>query len=439
MAVALALTTSLFAQAGPTIPGSGSGTSVPPPPSTSPRAPKPDLGLGVPAPGVLLGLSPDEIQRVLTAAPGSPLEKMRTLAANRARLGDPTLTIVPGRHLIDRRFNKAVPKNQALNLGFLADWNQLVDALGLAYAVTGNVAYAMRVDDHLRPWANYRPPMGVGGAAGGEPSIYHREFVGAFRAAEHCWLALSPAGRAAAVHLAKTIETRSDDWWSLTPWIRGNHAAASAQTGLCAAILLVRAAQTDPALISPADADARLLRFTSAGRALPQQTLVGGPLRAPGLLGFTAAVEIGLLSEANRAIWQGRGLPAGIPLGATLDLVDHASDERMAYHGLTTHHLLTSYWALVRSGITFGSTGVEAQQRASIGALLECSRPYLEGGQHLPGTTDKVPNPVTDPRTREVIALAARLFPEKAWLTALAARGTPTSYAELYAEVAVFN
>ncbi len=297
----------------------------------------------------------------------------------------------------------------------------------------------MRVDDHLRPWANDRPPMGGGGEAGGEPSIYHREFVGAFRAAEHCWLALTPTGRAAAVHLAKTIEERMADWWSLTPWIRGNHAAATAQTGLCAAILLVRAEQTDPTLIAPADADARLRRYVSAGIALPQMTLVGGPARDSGLLGFTAQVDIGVLSEDNLPIWQSRGLGRGMPLGATLDLVDHAPDERMAYHGFTTHHMLTSYWVLVRSGISFGPVGAEAEQRASLGALLECSRPYLDGGNLLPGATGSVPDPVTDPGTREVIALGARLFPEKAWLAALAARGTPTSYAELYAEVAAFR
>ncbi len=426
-------------QATSTPPPASGPIALPPQPPALLPLPRPDLGSGVPAPGVLLGLSPAELARLQPAPPGSRLDQMAQLAASRARLGDPTLVITAGRHLIDRRFNKAVPPHLALDLGFLADWNALVDALGLAYVATGNLAYAQRVDDHLRPWAKDHPPMGSGFEVGGEPGIYHREFVGAFRAAEHCWPVLSNAARSAVVHLARTIQERTIDWWSYTPWMRGNHAAATAQTGLAAAITLIRISRSDPSLIAPATADALLHRVLVAGATLPPIALLGGPGRTTGVVGYAPQLAIGVLTELNRPTWQLRGLPPFVPTGVTLDLVDRPPLQRLTYHALTTHHLLTSWWMIVRSGVVPGGPAEEQELHAALGELLEFSRPYLEQGLPLLGSRGTPPNPVVDPRTRELIAMAAPLFPEKAWLAALPARGVPTSYAELYAEVARFR
>ena len=417
--------------------GGGNGTThgpLPPPPPLA--APLPDLGAGVPAPGVVLGVTPDELMRLVTEPNGTPLAAMRDLAAKHARLGDPTLTIRPGRHLIDRRFNKSVPPSQALDLGFLGDWNELVEALSLAWLATGNVAYALRVDDHLRPWLSYRPPMGTGGAAGGEPSIYHREFLGVLRAAEHCWPALSPTGQAAAVHLARVFQDRVDDWWSRTSWVRANHAAATTQTGLHAALFLLRVAHADPTLMSVAEAERRLQRFLDDGRSLNPATLVGGSAQGPGLVGLLPQVAVAIHGPDNAAIWRGRGWPDGLVWGTTIDLIDNPPRSRMAYHALTAHHTVCAYWSLLRSGVDLGVPTRTAALRRSISDLVEVSRPYLESGLPLADATGSVPDPTIDPLARELVAMAAALFPEKAWLAPLPARGTPTSYGELYVAVA---
>ncbi len=407
--------------------------------TTSPRPPIPLLGPGVPPPGLLVGLSPDEVARVQMAPTGSRLANMRDLAANHARLKDPILEIDPGRHLIDRTMNTAVPANLALDLGFLISWNELIDALGLAYVVTGDPRYAARVDEHLRPWAQYSPPMGVGLEEGGEPSIYHREFIGAFRAIEHCWPALTPTGKAAAVHLATTIQDRTGDWWKHTPWTRGNHAAATAQTGIYAGIILVRAAVTDPALITLDEADRRLNHFLDSGHDIPQVAMVGGAERAVGLVGFGVQARIGILTPANLAIWQTRGDVSPDFFGASIDYFYKPPEQRFGYHALVTHHLLTSYWALVRCGIDQKRVANSDEVRAALGSLLDFTRPYLELGRPLQGAKSRPPDPATDGGTREVIGMAARLFPEKAWLQALLPRGEPTSFAEIYSEAAAFR
>ncbi|MBM4015927.1 MAG: hypothetical protein FJ293_13310 [Planctomycetes bacterium] len=421
----------------PDSPGGGTGathgTPQPPPPHA---APLPDLGGGVPPPGVVLGLTPDELLRLVIEPNGTPLAAMRSLAEGHARLGDPVLTILPGRHLIDRRFNRAVPPGQALDLGFLGDWNDLVEALSLAWLATGNVAYALRVDDHLRPWQNYRPPMGSGDSVGGEPSIYHREFRGALRAAEHCWPVLSPAAKSAAVHLARVFQDRVLDWWSRTSWVRANHAAATAQSGLHAALFLLRVAHADPTLIPVAEAERRLRRFLDDGRALNPATLVGGSGQGTGLVGLLPQVAVAIRSPDNAATWLARGWPDGLAWGTTIDLIDHPADSRMAYHALTAYHTISSYWSLVRSGIDLGHPSRAAALRRSLGDLIEASRPYLESGLLLAQATGPVPDPTVDPLARELVAMAAALFPEKAWLAPLPARGSPTVFGELYVAVA---
>lgn len=423
-------------------PGGGRAGGVRPQPApqeANAEAPRPQLGAVAPAAGGVLGLTQDEIARVNAAPSGSRLAKLRGLVLKAARLADPVLKIEPGRHLIDRKMNRDVPAALALDLGFLIQWNETVDALGLAYVLTGDTKYAKRVDEHLQPWAAYSPPHGGGLTAGGEPSIYHRNFFGCLRAAEHCFTALSPVGRQAAVKLALTISDRLEDWWSKTPWERGNHAAATAQTGLCAGLLLTRAAAIDPALITPEAARARVEKFLNAGASLAPATLVGGEQRVTGLLGFGPQALIGVMTQENSALYQARWSTPVSMLGTTMDFIYKPADQRFSYHALAAHHLLTSYWATVRSGLDRGTLSRATETRGAIGLMLEFSRPYLELGQSLPTAKGKAPVPSKDGRTREIVAMAARLFPEKAWLESGRLRGEPVSFAEIYAEVANFQ
>jgi hypothetical protein len=415
---------------------------VPPvvaPSTVDPEAPRARLGSNLLAPGTVIGLTPDEIAAIKAAAPGSRLAKLRDMVAAAARLGDPVLKIEPGKHLIDRKSNQDVPANQALDLGFLIQWNELMDALGLAYVVTGDAKYAQRVDAHLQPWANYSPPMGVGLTQGGEPSIYHRNFFGCLRAAEHCLAALSSGGRRAAVKLATTIQDRMEDWWAKTPWERGNHAAATAQTGLLCGLLLQRAAALDPALITPADAAARLERWLNAGAALAAETLVGGEKRVAGLIGFGKQAQVGILTPEMFQIYAARWGATQSQVGASMDFLYKPKDSRFSYHALTCHHVLTSYWAVVRNGLDRGTLAKATETRQAIGLLLEFGRPYFEAGRLLPGASGKVPVPTKDAKTREIVAMAARLFPEKAWLESCRRKGEPVHFTEIYAEVATFQ
>ncbi len=415
--------------------GSGGATDD----DTRPTAPQPQLGAGVPAPGYLLGLSREEAAAVKSAPAGGRLAKLRELVLQEAQRETALLRSEPGRHLIDRRMNKDVPAAQALDLGFLIEWNERVDALGLAYAITGDAKYAQRVDAQLLPWANYSPPSGEGLTKGGEPGIYHRNFFGVFRAAEQCWPALSPAGRAAAVKLAIAVQERMEDWWKRTPWERGNHAAATAQTGIYAGILLVRAAADDAKRIAPADAAARLDKYLNAGANLPQQALVGGEKRQPGLLGFGPQALIGVLTEQNAPCYRSRDYATDGMLGASIDFFYKPPDRRFGYHALLTHHLLTSYWAVVRSGLDRKVLAQASEVRRAIGQLLEFTRPYLERGEVLATAKGKATDPRSDARTREIVAMAARLFPEKAWLEQCRLRGEPVHFTELYAEAARFE
>jgi len=409
------------------------------PPPVNPEAPRPRLGNGVPAPGLLLGLSPDEIARVKAAPTSSDLGRLRAMVSYAARLTDPVLTIDPGKHLIDSRMNKDVPANLALDLGFLIEWNELMDALGLAYVITGDPKYAARVDDHLRPWIDYSPPMGVGLTKGGEPGIYHRNFYGCLRAADHCLEALTPDGRRAAVHLAVTIQDRLEDWWSRTAWERGNHAAATAQTGIYAGILLVRAATLDPTLISVAEARTRLDKFLDAGGAIAPAALVGGQNRLPGLVGFGPQTCVGILTPESLHLYEERWNADVSSLGATMDFLYKAPNNRFGYHALVAHHVMTAYWALVRNDLDRSDLAKAHEAREAIGLLLEFSRPYLQDGQMLPGAKGQPPVPVTDRMTRQVVAMAARLFPEKTWLENCRRRGPPVGFAEIYTEVALFQ
>jgi len=408
-----------------------------------PQAPKPVLGATTTAaagdPPCVLGLSADEAKRVNAAPAGSRLSKLKALAIRAAKLDLQPLTVQPNRHLVNRKMSEKVPGDQALDLGFLIEWNETMDALGVAYALTNDARYSAAVSQQLLPWMQYSPPNGEGGEKGGEPSVYHRNFVGTFRAIDHCWSALTPQAKQAAVHLATTIADRLDDWWTHTPWERGNHAAATAQTGIYASLVLLHAATADPKLASADDAKRRLDRFLNAGEDLPQDCLLGGDKRQPGLIGFGPQVLIGIETPQNFAVYRQREKNAPQSFGASMDFFYKPPNRRFDYHALLTHHMLTSYWAIVRNGCDRATLHHPKEVREAIGMLLDFTRPYLERGELLAGAKGDAPDPKTSAPTREVIGMAARLFPEKKWLEPLRQRGDPVEFTEIYSEVAQFQ
>lgn len=380
-----------------------------------------------------LTLTADEIAVINAAAPGSRLAELRDMVLQRASVDPVQLEILPGRHLVTvDMVGEYVPATEAMTYGFLQEYNDRLDALGLAYALTGDASYADRVASRLAAWSEYSPPMGYGDLEGAQPSIMHRQFYGLFRAVAHVWPALHAEDRATAVHLACKVQDRLSDWWKLTGWVRGNHASAANQTGVYAGFVLRLAAGTNPELIDPAAADGRLYRFVAAGRALPAGAAI---LRSPmrnGLLGFVPQTRHGIVSAANRSIYLQRYQPAYTTLGASLDFLYKSPAQRMEYHMITLRQTLLTLWVLERNAESFGVPGVPLKVRAQIASLVEYTRPYFETGDPLPGAEGGAPPPSTDYMSRQCLGMAAVLFPEKAWIQPVLDAGAPAIFDEIY-------
>ncbi len=395
------------------------------------------LSLPAPLPALQepgLGITPTEVQRVLQAPPYSPLWRMRVQLDQRAKLGYPTLDIEPGKHVSTKRKIRAgyVSSQEAMPLGFLMEYNERVDALGLQYLLTGDQRYADRVGEHIRSWDPFSPPFGLGREEGGEPSIMHRNFYGLLRGVYNAWPGLDRAARASAVAFCRILQDRLQDWWEHTDWIRGNHAAASNQTGLYAALVLAQAARTDPDLVSRREAGKRLQRFVITGLQFPADSAI---LRSPpleGLVGFERQVQTGILNEDNRAIYVQRYPEAATcPEGESLDFLYKPSNQRMEYHLLVMHHLMLTYWVLVRNGLDQELLDDPAEVRRQIERLVDYTRPYFETGQLLPGATGDSPDPTRDRRTREILSMAVRIFPDKLWIQPILDAGRPY-FTEMY-------
>lgn len=384
-----------------------------------------------------LGLTADEVAAINSAAPGSRLAELRDMVLQRASVDPVQLEVLPGRHLVTvDMVGEYVPPEQAMTYGFLQEYNDRLDALGLAYALTGDASYAERVASRLAAWADYSPPMGLGDLEGAQPGIMHRQFYGLFRAVAHVWPALSAEDRATAVHLACKVQDRLSDWWKLTGWVRGNHASAANQTGVYAGFVLRLAAGTNPELIAPAAADGRLYRFVAAGRALPAGAAI---LRSPmrnGLLGFVPQARHGIVSATNRSIYLQRYQPEFATLGASLDFLYKNPAQRMEYHMITLRQTLLTLWILERNADHYGVPGVPLKVRAQIASLVEYTRPYFETGDPLPGAEGAAPPPSTDFMSRQCLGMAAVLFPEKAWIRPILDAGAPAIFDEIYFEAA---
>lgn len=385
-----------------------------------------------------LGLTDAEIQRVLQAPPYSSLWRMRVQLEQRARLDYPTADAEPGKHLttwekIARGF---VDPQEGMPLGFLMEWNEKVDALGLQYRFTGDLRYADRVGDHVLAWACFSPPFGLGKEEGGEPGVMHRNFYGMLRGVYNAWPALRPNVRAAAVDFCRTLQDRLEDWWEHTDWVRGNHAAAANQTGVYAGLVLLQAARTDPWLISEREAWKRLRRFVVRGLDFPEESAVLRSPPLPGLVGFERQVLAGVLNDGNRPVYVQRYPEAATcPEGETLDFLYKPSDQRMEYHLLVMHHILLTWWVLERNGLTGYLVEDPAAVRSQLDRMLEFTRPYFETGSILPGATGDAPDPTQDRRTREILSMAAKIFPDKTWIQPVLDAGRPC-FSEMYSAAA---
>jgi hypothetical protein len=385
-----------------------------------------------------LALLPAEVNAINAAAPGSRLATLREMVLQRASVDPLELAILPGRHLVTLDMvGTYVPPEQAMAYGFLQEYNDRLDAIGLAYALTGDAAYAERVARQLRTWSDYAPPMGLGDLEGAQPSIMHRQFYGLFRAVAHAWPALGAADRGVAVRLALQVQDRLSDWWARTDWVRGNHASAANQTGVYAGFLLRLAASTNPELIAPESADRRLARFVVAGRTIPAAAAI---LRIPermGLVGAAAQFRHGIVSPANRATYLLRYQDALVVTGCSLDFLYKEPEQRMEYHMIALRQTLLTLWAMERNDGALGVPRVPARLRTQVASLVEFTRPYFETGDPLPGAVGAPPDPATDYMSRQCLGMAAALFPEKTWIRPILDAAEPAIFDEIYFEAAV--
>ena len=378
-----------------------------------------------------LGLRLEEVEVLKAAHPNSRLGILRSGVIANANNEVSTPPIQRDKYLTDSdKCPKYFPLSKGMLLGFGEDYNEHMDALGLAYALTGTQAYATELGRHLTAWSLYSPLSGVGELEGGEPSIYLRNFYCFFRGIEMAWEGLSSYHRGKVVVLAITILDTLNDWWAHTDWRRNNHAAATNQTGVYAALTLLRAAKEG--LYSIPAAQVRLSYMLTNNPGLTVETMIGGGTPLVGLLGFRDQVRGGVNTDANRSEYGELSELALTLHDGSLDYYSKPQSTRMGYHGLLLHHTLTCWWAIERSSLNVGSQDQKAEQRYNIGKLLEFTRPYLQHGTYLPESEEQPPSADKDRKSREIIAMAEVLFPEKIWLSGLLDSEPPLSVGEAY-------
>lgn len=383
-----------------------------------------------------LGLLEAELANLRDAEKDTRLGRLRELVLREAdRRLDP-LDIEPKRLLSDEEKSpKHVKAKEAMTFGFLADYNAHLDALGLAFALTGEQGYADRLAAHLAAWEKYSPPTKRGGLEGGEPSIYHRNFFGLFRGVDMAWDGLDRDAKRHAVDLAETVQETMTEWWERTDWPRNNHAAATNQTGLYAAVIELRGAAEQPALYAERKANAWIEAFVEEDGDVERLEALGGGRNKAGQVGFATQVRFGVNSPENAETYAGLNKLAKDLPGGSLDYFFKPEKTRFTYHGLLLHHTLTTWWALERNGIEVPDREL---LRENIGLLIEFTRPYLERGKRLPGSSEKPPAADKYFLSRELIAMAQVLFPEKEWLDGLLERSKPLSVGEAYFAAALY-
>jgi len=263
----------------------------------------------------------------------------------------------------------------------------------------------------------------------------HRDFPGLFRSAWNAWEALELAEQEAAVTLARRLLVRLDDWWSLTPWVRGNHQAAANLTALHATLLLERARREGVAGVSEAEVDQALGSFLAAGQTVPPASIVIGEPGVAGSVGFERQVEYGVFREELRALYEERYDPVVLLPGASLDYCYKEPESRLEYHSLVLNHWLTTLWLLRRSGLTEQLAAPELVH-ARIGSAVDFLRSTWESGDAPPGSSVEPGDVSITKLHRENMALALALFPSKSWIAPVLASAPPESVLELYTSVA---
>lgn len=422
----------------PSAPAPSAQEPVAPPPSAPPPAiPATSATTGSAAiplsPG--LGLLPAEIARANAAAPESRLGRLRAMVFEAARVDLPVLQIKPNAHLAsDDLSSGEVPAGQAMQFQFLQGYHETLDALGLAYALSGEEKYARAVGRHVLAWKPYSPPMGKGMEAGAEPSVLHRNFFGMMRALWNCWPALRPDERAVAVKLCLTIQDRLLDWWVRTPWLRGNHAAATNETGVHCAWVLALAASTDPSLITTAEAERRLALFLTASADVPDAAVITGEPRVGGHVGFERQLLLGVYQPALRPLYAQRFDKDLLVEGVSLDFLYKPADKKVEYHHILMHHLLTTWFVLDRNGGAARALPRAAEARAQLARLAEWSRPMWEAAQLPKGAKGRLGDAAKWWLGREVMLGAERACPEMTWIRAVLDRAPPQRAAEFWYE-----
>jgi hypothetical protein len=413
-------------------------------PAAKPRAQEPATPAPAAAPGAVtatiplspgLGLLPAEIARANAAAPESRLGRLRAMVFEAARLDLPVLQIKPNAHLAsDDLSSGEVPAGQAMQYQFLQGYHETLDALGLAYVLTGDEKYARAVGRHVLAWKPYSPPMGKGMEAGAEPSVLHRNFFGMMRALWNCWPALQPDERATAVKLCLTIQDRLLDWWARTPWLRGNHAAATNETGIHCAWVLALAASTNPNLVTAAEAERRMALFLTSSAELPDAAVITGEPRIGGHVGFERQLLLGVYQPTLRESYAQRFDKDLLVEGTSLDFLYKPADKKVEYHHILMHHLLTTWFVLERNGGAARVLPRAAEAQAQLARLAEWSRPMWESAKLPKGAKGRLGDAAKWWLGREVMLGAERACPDKAWIRAVLDRAPPQRAAEFWYE-----
>ena len=380
-----------------------------------------------------LGFHPIELDTAKNSIEPAVVDA-RTFMLQRADLGLAPPAVEPGKHLVKTAMIGIVPAELALPLGFLNDYHERMDALGLAYLVTGDVAYAELVGEHLLVWSDYSPPNGVGRREGAEPGIMHRNFAGLFRATWNTWEVLDAAERAASVQLARTLLSRLEDWWSLTPWIRGNHAAAANLTAAHAIATLSRAQGAGDLGVGAAEIEAHVQTFLIGAGSVPPAAIVGGQPSIAGLVGFERQVGYGIFREELRSLYEQRFDSALLVPGTSLDFCYKPNAQRLEYHSLVLNHWLTTLWVLRRNGLQD-----RLQDPALVHDQISSAIEFLRGTwvDGIPPDGAVGDSPDVTAVDRENMALADALFPGKTWIDPLLDREGPPSVLELYTSSAL--
>ncbi|MBI4242932.1 MAG: hypothetical protein HY606_02475 [Planctomycetes bacterium] len=382
-----------------------------------------------------IGFLPAEIKLMKNLPADSVIGFFRDKLMKNVKLNLKVPLIEPGKHVTNEKNYDEVPRGASMQLGFLREYNRSLDDLGLAYLITGDKKYADIVARHILEWGRLSPPLGEGGMKGGQPSVMYREFYSMLRAIWNVWPVFGKREREAAVNMCFTLQDKLVDWWGLTPWERGNHQAASNLTGLYAGIVLLRASEVRPDLVSHEEAINRIKIFLTAGKEYSTELLITGNPRSKGLVGFEPQIRLGIYNANLKEYYAKLYKKDLLQEGVSLDYCYKPASKRLMYHHIYAHHVLTAYWVIRRNSLDEQFFANPDEVREQISRMLEWGRQIWEQKKTPKGSGVKAGDAAEFWMTREILLMADKLFPEKKWIRPIIDRAKSVSTQEIYYEI----